>query len=698
MGKCINHPDRETGYICMKHNIYLCEECLECRDPDIYCKFRPSCPIYFITKKGFAASDEPSAKKSEHTVIFEPGGEKAVVPAGTTLLDAAQKARVYINASCNGKGSCGKCRLILQSGKLDSEKTTLLTDKEKEKGYVLACQSKIHGDITVRIPEETIEKKLKAAGMGVDATKKMAGLVKKIEPIVENVTLQLKLPTLEDSVSDLDRLRRALKKNGYDISRMSTNINVMRQLSKAIRDENFKVTASVLFKKCSSEIVNVIPAKDSNISMGMAVDLGTTSIVVYIVDMKDGKILSAASGHNSQAACGDDVINRIVCSEKDGIKKLQKMAISTINNLSTRAMTAIHADHKQIENIVVSGNTTMVHLMLGIVASYIRREPYIPTVSEFPIMKAGRIGLKAASYAGVFVMPGPAAYVGGDIVAGVLYTGFNRFEPLTLFIDIGTNGEIVLGNNEFLMTAACSAGPAFEGGGIRWGMRAEEGAIEKIILDPDTFEPSYSTVDDKTARGICGSGMIDLLSEMLTKHVIGQDGKFMMGTDHPRFTLFNEEPAFILEFGETIGTQEDLIFTQSDIKSLILSKAAVYAGFFILLEQVGMDFSSVEQMIITGGFGQYLNIEKAITIGLLPDIERTKFKYMGNSSIAGAYMALCSNTHRDQAIEISNAMTYLDFSSNNAFMDAFTRAQFLPHTDEKLFPSVHMTEKEFIVC
>lgn len=673
---------------------------MECRDPDIYCKFRPSCPIYFITKKGFTTSDAPPAQNSEHTVIFEPGGEKVVVSAGTTLLDAAQKAKVYINASCNGKGSCGKCRLILQSGKLDSKKTTLLTDKEKEKGYVLACQSKIREDIAVRIPEETIEKKLKAAGMGEEATQKLAGLVEKIEPIVENVTLQLKLPTLEDSVSDLDRLRRALKRSGYDISRMSTNIKVMRQLSKAIRDENFKVTASVLFKKCSSEIVNVIPAKDSKISMGMAVDLGTTSIVVYIVDMTDGKILSAASGHNSQAACGDDVINRIVCSEKDGIKKLQKMAISTINNLSTRAMTAIHADHKQIQNIVVSGNTTMVHLMLGIEASYIRREPYVPTVSEFPIMKAGGIGLKAASYAGVFIMPGPAAYVGGDIVAGVLYTGFNRFEPLTLFIDIGTNGEIVLGNHEFLMTAACSAGPAFEGGGIRWGMRAEEGAIEKIILDPDTFEPSYSTVEDKTARGICGSGMIDLLSEMLTKHVIGQDGKFMMGTDHPRFTLFNEEPAFILEFGKTIGTQEDIIFTQSDIKSLILSKAAVYAGFFILLEQVGMDFSVVQQMIITGGFGQYLDIEKAITIGLLPDIERTKFKYMGNSSIAGAYMALCSNTYRYQAIEISNAMTYLDFSSNNAFMDAFTRAQFLPHTDEKLFPSVHMNEtpKEVILC
>jgi uncharacterized 2Fe-2S/4Fe-4S cluster protein (DUF4445 family) len=606
MGKCINHPDRETSYICMKHNIYLCEECLECRDPDIYCKFRPSCPIHFIT----------------------------------------------------------------------------------EKGYVLACQSNIHEDIIVKIPEETIEKKLRAAGMGEAATKKLAGLVEKIEPIVEKISLQLDLPTMEDTVSDLDRLKRQLKKSGYDISKMSTNIRVMRQLTESVRDENFKVVASILWKKCSSEIVDVSPAQTLKQSLGMAIDLGTTSIVVYIVDMANGAILSAASGHNGQAACGDDVINRIVCSEKDGVKKLQKMALSTINNLTKRAIDSIHADHKQIENIVISGNTTMTHLVLGIKAKYIRREPYIPTISEFPIIKAGEIGLKAAYYAGVFVMPGPASYVGGDIVSGVLYTGFNKFQEPTLFIDIGTNGEIVVGNDEFLITAACSAGPAFEGGGIRWGMRAEDGAIEKITLDPVSFEPEYSTVENERARGICGSGMIDLLSEMFLKGVIGQDGKFQIDVNHPRFILFNEEPAFIIEFADNIDSEEDIIFTQSDIKSLILSKAAVYAGFTILLKQIGMDFSSISQMIITGGFGQFLDIEKAITIGLLPDIEREKFKYMGNSSVAGAYMALLSNTYRQQAIAISNAMTYLDFSSNNAFMEEFTRAQFLPHTDANLFPSV----------
>ncbi|MCK5835633.1 MAG: DUF4445 domain-containing protein [Desulfobacula sp.] len=691
MGKCINHPDRETSYICMKHNIYMCEECLECPDPDIYCKFRPSCPIYFISKKNFEDPKNGIGKKSEkenYEVVFEPGKEKITVPAGTNLLEASQKADIYINASCNGKGSCGKCRLIILSGKVESKNTSLLSDKEKAKGYVLACQSTIHEDIHVRIPEETIEKKLKAAGMGENATKKLFGLVEKIEPLVEKVPLQLNLPTLEDTISDLDRLKRQLEKLGYNTSKMSTNIKVMRQLTESVRKDSWKVIASILWKKCSSEIVDVSPTNGQKPSLGMAVDLGTTSIVVYIVDMADGVIVSAASGHNGQAACGDDVINRIVCSEKDGVRKLKKMAISTINNLTKRAINSINADHKQIENIVISGNTTMTHLLLGIKANYIRREPYIPTVSEFPIIKAGEIGLKAANYAGVFVMPGPASYVGGDIVAGVLYTGFHQSEALTLFIDIGTNGEIVLGNNEFLMTAACSAGPAFEGGGIRWGMRAEDGAIEKISLDPETFEPEYSTVEDKTPRGVCGSGMIDLLSEMLLKGVIGQDGKFKIETDHPRLTLFDEEPAFIIEFAENVNSEEDIIFTQSDIKSLILSKAAVYAGFRILVEQVGMDFSDVQQMIITGGFGQFLDIEKAITIGLLPDIEREKFTYMGNSSIAGAYMALLSNTYRQQAIAISNSMTYLDFSSSNDFMEEFTKSQFLPHTDANLFPSV----------
>ena len=416
--------------------------------------------------------------------------------------------------------------------------------------------------------------------------------------------------------------------------------------------------------------------------------------MVYIVDMTTGTVISAASGHNRQAACGDDVINRIVCAEKDGVKKLSGMGLSTINNLIRESLEPLQESPSAIESVVVSGNTTMTHLLLAIEPRYIRREPYIPTVSEFPIMKAKNIGIKAAPQAGVFVVPGPASYVGGDIVSGIIYTGFHRETPMTLFIDVGTNGEIVLGNQDFLMTAACSAGPAFEGGGIRWGMRAEEGAVEAITIDPKTLEPGYKTVGDQPPRGICGSGMIELLGELFLKRIIDPNGKFKKDLDHPRIIQFHNEPAYIIEFGENTAVEEDIIFTETDISSLMLSKAAVYAGFSVLLEEAGMTFQEIDQVIITGGFGQYLDIDQAVTIGLLPDINREKFKYLGNSSIAGAYMALLSEQYRAETLTVSNSMTYIDFSSNVRFMDEFTSAQFLPHTDAKAFPSVMAKVKQ----
>jgi len=692
MGYCINHPDRETSYMCMKHNVYLCDDCLKCPDPELYCKFRSSCPIWFLQKKGiegWAAGDEkPSAVKPTHQVIFKPDNREAGVPEGSTLLQAANLADVYLNASCNGKGACGKCKLIVESGSVESTPSAMLSEKEKEKNYVLACQTRVHGDVTVKIPPETLQKKLKIVGMGTAATAQLKGLVEEIRPMLLEVPLDLEAPTLEDSVSDLDRLNRGLKKTGCDVTRLNIGLNVMRQLAGAMRDDNWKVTAAIIRKKCSNEILKVTPGSGNSTSLGLAIDVGTTSIVVYLVDMADGAVIGATAGHNRQAACGDDVINRIICAEKDGVKKLSRMALATINNLISEALDGAGANYRQIKNAVISGNTTMNHLLLAIEPRYIRREPYIPAVSEFPILKASEIGLKANPIAAVFIMPGPAGYVGGDVVSGLLYAGVHREDPLTLFIDVGTNGEIVLGNKDWLMTASCSAGPAFEGGGVRWGMRAEEGAIEKVSIDPGTLEATVSTVAGQPPRGICGSGMIDLLAEMLFAGIIDQSGKFKIDAGHTRIVQNRDEVAYVVEFAENTAMNEDIIFTESDIKNLILSKGAVYAGFTVLLNQAGLDFSMLDRILITGGFGQYLDIEKAVTIGLLPDIDRKKFKYLGNSSVAGAYMALLSEDYRKEALQISNNMTYIDFSSNNQFMDEFTSALFLPHTNIGAFPSV----------
>jgi uncharacterized 2Fe-2S/4Fe-4S cluster protein (DUF4445 family) len=690
MGKCVNHPDRETSFMCMKNNICLCDECIKCRNREIHCKFRSSCPIWFLDKLVDKDIDEASAaeKKKEYKVFFQPDNKEIIISEGATLLDAAVAGDIPLNASCNGKGSCGKCKLILESGTGKCAETPLLTQKEKENQYVLACQTTVHSDIAVRIPEETLEKKLKIVGMGKEVTDRMQGLVKEISPMLENISLELTPPTLDDAISDLDRLLRDLAKSGCDTSRLSIGLKVMRELAATLRNENWKVTATVIKKRNSSEIVSVISGNNGINSLGLAIDVGTTSIVVYLVDMADGRVLAATSGHNRQAACGDDVINRIVCAEKDGVKKLSRMALATINGLINEAIASADVERGRIDNIVLSGNMTMIHLLLQIEPRNIRREPYIPSVSAFPILKAGHIGLKVNPVAAVFVMPGPAGYVGGDIVSGLIYTGFHREGAITLFIDLGTNGEIVLGNNEWLMTASCSAGPAFEGGGIRWGMRAEDGAIEKITIDSETFTPTYSVVGDTLPRGICGSGMIDLLSEMLLTGIIRPNGKFDIDDTHPRITKDSDEPAYILAFADETSVDKDILFMESDIDNIIRSKGAVYAGFKVLLNQVEMDFSMLDRMIITGGFGQYLDLEKAVTIGLLPDIERSKFQYLGNSSIGGAYMALISEKYRKEAIEISNRMTYVDFSNNNRFMDEFTSALFLPHTSLKEFPSV----------
>ncbi|MFZ5569681.1 MAG: ASKHA domain-containing protein [Thermodesulfobacteriota bacterium] len=690
MGRCVNHPDRETGYVCMKHDIYLCEECLKCRDPNIHCKFRSACPIWFMDKRGGKDIDAMPERKEMHevSVSFEPAAKTVRVPEGASLLEAARAAEVPLNASCNGKGVCGKCKLVLVSGAVEAAATPLLSDAEKAKGYVLACQAAVRNDITVRIPEETIERNLQVAGMGQAATDRLKGLVSQISPMSRNFRLELNPPTLDDPVSDLDRLKRGLSQKGCDAARTTMGLKVMRELAAAMRSNNFKVTAAVIDSDCSSEVIRVAAEDRPGKSLGLAIDVGTTSIVVYLVDMLDGAILAAASGHNRQAACGDDVINRIICAEKDGVQKLSKMALATINGLINETLGATGADRRQIDNVVLSGNTTMIHLLLRIEPRHIRREPYIPTVSAFPILRAGHIGLQTDPEAAVFVMPGPASYVGGDIVSGLLYTGFHREAALTLFIDIGTNGEIVLGNNEWLLTASCSAGPAFEGGGVRWGMRAEEGAIEKVRIDPDTLEPSWAVVGKKKPRGICGSGMIDLISEMLLAGIIHPNGKFAMEPVHPRIVREKDETAYVVAMADETSLEREILFMASDVVNIMRSKAAVYAGFSVLLQHAGLAFSSVDRMIITGGFGQYLDIEKAVTIGLLPDVERCKFTYMGNSSIAGAYMALLSDHSRREALEVCNRMTYVDFSSNSRFMDEFTSAMFLPHTNREAFPSV----------
>jgi uncharacterized 2Fe-2S/4Fe-4S cluster protein (DUF4445 family) len=331
----------------------------------------------------------------------------------------------------------------------------------------------------------------------------------------------------------------------------------------------------------------------------------------------------------------------------------------------------------------------MIHLMLQIDPQHIRREPYLPTATTFPILRSGDLGLDYCPNAAVHIVPGNTAYVGGDIVAGILASGLHNDAQTTLFIDVGTNGEIVLGNSDWLMTGSCSAGPAFEGGGIRWGMRAEEGAIEHVEIDPATWRPRCEVNGAATPRGICGSGMIDLLAAMFAAGIIDRKGRFKQPARNEYLRRKEAGNEYVLARAEESELGVDIVFTQADVDTLLRSKAAIYAGFVTMLSHVGLTFEQIDRVLIAGGFGRYINIPQAVAIGMLPDIEASKFQYLGNSAIKGAYQTVLSRHSREECNRIANAMTYIDFSTSQEFMQQYSAAMFVPHTDLELFPSVH---------
>ncbi|GAB4348304.1 MAG: hypothetical protein Kow0099_30820 [Candidatus Abyssubacteria bacterium] len=464
---------------------------------------------------------------------------------------------------------------------------------------------------------------------------------------------------------------------------------VIRKLGETLRKNNWRATLSLYKDDGVCEILDLKTNSSSRHGYGVAIDVGTTSVVAFLVDLADGRICASASSQNAQAAFGEDVISRIVCTQNvPGCQeKLHRLIVGTLDGLLREIVTSASIAPTEIDSISVAGNTTMIHLLLQIDPQYIRREPYLPTATTFPVLRSNDIGLSYCPHALVYIVPGNTAYVGGDIVAGVLSSGMHRNPETTLFIDVGTNGEIVLGNSDWLVTASCSAGPAFEGGGIRCGMRAEEGAIEHIEIDPLTHKPTYEVNGDVLPRGICGSGMIDLLAAMLQTGIIDRRGRFREKEANEYVRHNGTGFEYVLVRAEESALGEDIIFTQADVDTLMRSKAAIYAGFATLLSRVGLTFEQIDRVMIAGGFGRYIKIPQAIAIGMLPDMEESKFQYLGNSAIKGAYQALLCRESRDECNRIAGMMTYIDFSTSQEFMDQYSAALFLPHTNMLLFPS-----------
>jgi len=609
---------------------------------------------------------------NKYKVKFLPDDKEVEVNEGVTLLEAAEKADIYINSLCGGEGLCGECRLQVTSGKARADKNAIgfFSKEEIENGYVLACQTKVKGNLEVVVPAKSRLEKEKIITEGVPLTyskpegislhKRPTDPASFFEPLVSKVYLELREPTLDDNIADIDR--------------------ITRELSKRVRYSSFEISLACL--------QNLAAGDTTNQSYGLAVDVGTTTVVVQLVHLKTGKVIGVESSHNRQARYGEDVISRMVFAcGRGSLDPVHEAVIANTNNLIQALSQEKGIDTKDITSIVAAGNTTMSHFLLDLMPCSIRLEPYVPTTTIYPQILAKDIGIDINPEGILEVMPSVASYVGGDIVAGVLACGLADKQEVQCLVDVGTNGEIAIGNNEWIVCCSASAGPAFEGGGSKWGMRATKGAMEKIEIKDG--QVTYKTIGKARPRGICGSGLIDAIYELAKNKIIGQDGKFNLSPDGRRIVVEDNEPRYILAFPEETETGQAITISESEIGNLIKSKGAVFAAMKSLINYVGLTLDQLDTIYVAGGFGSSLNIAKAIAIGLLPDIDTKKIQFIGNSSVMGARMALLSAPAFEKAINIAKKMTNIELSNYLPFMNEFVAALFLPHTDNSLFSSVH---------
>ncbi|MEG2639232.1 MAG: ASKHA domain-containing protein, partial [Clostridiales bacterium] len=579
-------------------------------------------------------------------VNIMPENLQVEVEKGSTILEAAQVAGISIKSSCGGQGTCGRCAVKILEGKVSGGEGNLSKAK-KDEGYILGCTAVIETPITVDIPESSRlhehQVLLDDSAEGVLKESTLDDLGSDDAPMVKKVQLTLSEPTLTENASDFSRLSTELK-NNLSVDEITISYETLKTLPKKVREQNWKITVTCLMQDNSAEIVLVEAGHLDTPPYGIALDIGTTTVVAALVDLASGKMLRQAGTFNRQANMGDDVISRIVYTEeeKDGLQKIQDVILETVNDLIDEVCEGEGILADELSVMMVAANTTMIHLFLGIESSFIRREPYIPGAAYVPVIKAKELGLHMNTNAGVTCFPAVASYVGGDIVSGALLTGIEKQEEIWLFIDIGTNGEMVLGNNEWLMCCACSAGPAFEGGGITFGMRAMDGAIEKVEIDKDNdFSVSYATVNNADPVGICGSGLIDCLSKLRKAGIIDRQGK-MQEVDTWRMRKGSDGPEFVLASATESGIDQDVLITEADVQNLIRAKAAVYAGIRVMLNKMQLPIEVISKILIGGGFGNYLNLSDSIRIGLLPDMPSEQYDFIGNSSLKGAYKALLS--------------------------------------------------------
>lgn len=614
--------------------------------------------------------------QSEVTVTFQPEGKRAKVLEDSTILSAAIQAGIDLTSICSGKGTCGKCKVVIEEtdvvNDISEKEMEHLSTEERENHFRLACYAKVKNDVTVKIPEISRTGKQRLQVEGIDTPVEL-------NPSIKKFYLEIEIPSLEDPRSDADRINDALKER-FALSNIKINYQVLKELGEKARVEEWKLTVVIW----NNEIIDVEPGDTTDRIFGYAVDIGTTKLAGYLLNLSTGKVMAAGSLMNPQIPYGEDVISRLNHPDQ---KMLQNAVVDGLNEILEDLKDKTGVEHEEIYEMTAVGNTVMHHIFLGINPLYLGRSPYPPVVRNTLILDAHKIGININKCGKIVFLPTIAGFVGADTIGVILSTEMYKREEISLAIDIGTNTEVVLGNKDKLLAASCASGPAFEGAHIKFGMRAASGSIEKIKINPDTLKTEYETIDNAPPIGICGSGMIDLVAEMIKNGIVDVGGIINQKINNPLLRMNSESSMeYVVVSASESGINEEITFSQKDVTQIILAKAAMFTGIKLLLKNSQLKKEDIKTVFLAGAFGSHINKESARIIGIFPEVDLEKVEVVGNAAGTGARMCLASDKSKDEAEEISKFVNYLELGVDPDFQSTFLNSHIIPYADLDEFP------------
>lgn len=618
----------------------------------------------------------------EFDLRFEPEGKKLVADSGSNILDSAKAGGVGIRSECGGKGKCGKCRIIVENQRNLNEVTDTerehLTPKEINQGYRLACMATIRGNLVVFIPSES---RLSVRRIQIQGMEQPV----KLEPNVRKINLVLDKPTIQNPIADDLNILTNLEKL-YNLEDLEFEYELLRILPDVLREGDWNLTVTTLGDR---RVIDLEPFDTTKRIFGFAIDIGTSKLVGYLVDLNSGGVVGVGSMENPQIAYGEDILSRISYAEEtlENKQRLQNLVTEGINEIIRMACKDSGVDPREIYELTVVGNTAMFSLFLGIQTKYLHLAPYVPGVKGPVIVKAKELNINANTRASVHVLPNIAGYVGADAVGDVLATAIYEMDEMCLLVDVGTNGEVFVGNKEDIVSCSCAAGPAFEGVHIQHGMKAVTGAIERIKIEPKSFNVEYETIDGTKPVGICGSGIIDAVAEMFKCGIISERGKFN-NIDHSRILKTEGRPEFVIAWKEEMEAGKNITVSMKDIEEIQLAKAAIHTGCIVLMDKKGVTEEGIDRVFIAGAFGNYINPESAKFLGLIPDIPTEKISFVGNTALAGAKMALVSKDVRKTAQRLARWIRYVELMAEPGFQREFINSTMIPYRRLDQYPSI----------